>query len=139
MNPVTIGLASVDETRQRMPRAFEGTAQGAFISFPTIDLLWKVLTAKRWDILRAMTGAGPLSIREVARRVGRDVKTVHGDGHALLKAGVLERAEDGRIIFPYEPRPCGFLPPVRLTNSRDLTPQPSPPPAGTTSPAASRR
>jgi predicted transcriptional regulator len=49
-----------------------------------------------------MTGAGPLSIREVARRVGRDVKSVHGDVHALLKAGVLDHAADGRILFPYD-------------------------------------
>jgi predicted transcriptional regulator len=42
-----------------------------------------------------MTGAGPIAIREVARRVHRDVKSVHGDIQALLKAGVLER---GRIV-----------------------------------------
>ena len=33
--------------------------------------------------------------------MGRDVKAVHGDVTALLKAGVLERVEDGRILFPY--------------------------------------
>ena len=75
---------------------------GAFIGSPTVELLWKVLTAKRWEILRAMTDAGPLSIREVARRVGRDVKTVHADVHALLKAGVIDRSGDGRIAFPYD-------------------------------------
>jgi predicted transcriptional regulator len=47
-----------------------------------------------------MTGAGPLAIREVARRVERDVKSVHGDVQSLLKAGVLDRAGDGRIVFP---------------------------------------
>ena len=102
MNAVTIGISSVEETRQRMLRAFDGAAQGAFISFPTVELLWKVLTAKRWEILRAMTEAGPVSIREIARRVGRDVKTVHGDVHALLKAGVIDRSEDGRVVFPYD-------------------------------------
>lgn len=49
-----------------------------------------------------MTGAGPLSIRAVARQVGPDVKSVHGDVQALLKAGVLDHAEDGRILFPYD-------------------------------------
>ena len=47
-------------------------------------------------------GAGPVSIRGIARRVGRDVKTVHGDVHALLKAGVVDRAEGGRVVFPYD-------------------------------------
>ena len=34
--------------------------------------------------------------------VARDVKSVHGDVQALLKAGVLDRAADGRIMFPYD-------------------------------------
>jgi hypothetical protein len=33
--------------------------------------------------------------------VHRDVKTVHGDIQALLKAGVLERTNIGGIVFPY--------------------------------------
>jgi predicted transcriptional regulator len=61
-----------------------------------------VLTAKRWEILKTMTGAGPLAIREIARRVGRDVKAVHGDVHVLLNAGLLDKAEDGKVVFPYD-------------------------------------
>ena len=48
-----------------------------------------------------MAGAGPVSIREVARRVGRDVKGVHSDVAALLKCGVLTRTREGKIIFPF--------------------------------------
>ena len=32
-----------------------------------------------------------MTIREAARRVHRDVKAVHGDVHALLNAGVLQK------------------------------------------------
>jgi predicted transcriptional regulator len=102
MAAVTIGIADLDDTKSRMLRAFEGRGQGAFISFASVELLWKVVTPKRWEMLRAMTGAGPLAIREISRRVGRDVKSVHGDVSALLKAGVIERTEDGRIIFSYD-------------------------------------
>jgi predicted transcriptional regulator len=102
MTTVTIGISSVEDTKARMRRAFQGKKQGAFISFATPELLWKVITPKRWEVLRAMTGAGPVAIREVARRVDRDVKSVHGDIQALLKAGVLDRADDGRIVFPYD-------------------------------------
>ena len=49
-----------------------------------------------------MTGAGPIAIREVARRVKRDVKSVHDDIRALLKAGVIDRDESDRIVFPYD-------------------------------------
>src|SRR5438128_12566076 len=102
MAAVTIGIAAVEDAKSRMRHAFEGRAQGAFISFATVELLWKVITPKRWELLRAMTGVGPLSIREFARRVRRDVKSVHGDVQALLKAGVLDHAPDGRILFPYD-------------------------------------
>ena len=49
-----------------------------------------------------MTGRGPVTIRGLARELGRDVKGVHGDVHALLDAGVLDRTEEGRILFPYD-------------------------------------
>jgi predicted transcriptional regulator len=64
--------------------------------------LAQLVAPKRWEVLRVMTGEGPLAIREVARRVKRDVKSVHGDVHALLKAGVVDRTKEGRIRFPYD-------------------------------------
>ncbi len=79
------------------------------ISFATPELLWKVLTAKRWELLKALCGAGPVSIREAARRVARDVKGVHGDVTALLEAGLLNRTESGAIEFPYEAIKVEFL------------------------------
>ena len=80
----------------------KGKPQAARISFATPELLWKVLTAKRWGLLKAMAGEGPLSMREVARRVDRDVKAVHGDVHALLDAGLVDKTENGRIEFPFD-------------------------------------
>jgi predicted transcriptional regulator len=67
------------------------------------------LTAKRWEILKAMCGRGPLSIREIARLVGRDVKAVHGDVQALNLAGVLDKTETGRAIFPYQAVHVDFM------------------------------
>ena len=83
--------------------------KSARISFATPELLWKVLTVKRWELLKAFCGAGSISIREAARRVGRDVKAVHGDVVALLNAGLLDRSDDGGIIFPYESVKVEFL------------------------------
>lgn len=108
MNAVTLSVASLDEISRRVGAAFRGEKQGSRISFASIELLWKVLTAKRWELLKAMTGQGRMTIREAARRVGRDVKAVHNDVHALLRAGVIERAEGG-IIFPYDAVRVDFL------------------------------
>ena len=79
------------------------------ISFATPELLWQVLTAKRRELLKVLCGAGPVSIREAARRVGRDVKAVHGDVKALLNAGVLDHTEEGNIVFPFEAVKVEFL------------------------------
>ena len=51
-----------------------------------------------------MTGAGPTTIREAARRMGRDVKAVHGDVQTLLKAGIMQKTDKGLIVFP-----CGAV------------------------------
>ena len=83
--------------------------KSARIGFATPELLWKVLTAKRWELLKALCGAGPVSIREAARRVDRDVKAVHGDIMALLNAGLLNRAEKGGVEFPFEAVKVEFL------------------------------
>ncbi len=102
MRTVTLGIASRDKMSQRFLQALEGEAQGSFISFESPALLFKLLTGKRWELLRAMTGAGPMSIREAARRLGRDVKAVHGDIQALLNAGILQKTENGRVEFPFD-------------------------------------
>lgn len=101
MNTITLSVASREDVNRRALAAFEGKRQGAHFSFASTDLLWQTLTRKRWELLQAMTGQGAMSIREAARRVGRDMKAVHGDIHALMKAGLIDRAERG-VIFPYD-------------------------------------
>jgi predicted transcriptional regulator len=54
------------------------------------------------DILKAMTGAGQLGIREVSRKVGRDVSAVHRDLQTLIVAGIVDRTDDGKVVFPYD-------------------------------------
>src|SRR5258706_4002591 len=111
MNTVVLEVRSLKETLADTARAMKtGRAEReARISFATSELLWEVLTAKRWELLKVLCGAGPLSIREAARRIGRDVKAVHGDITALLEAGVLIRASDGRIEFPFDAVKVEFL------------------------------
>lgn len=83
--------------------------KSARISFANPELLWRVFTAKRWDLIKALCGAGPVSIREAARRVSRDVKAVHADVKALLLAGVLDKTELGLVEFPYDTVKVEFL------------------------------
>lgn len=111
MKTVTLDVRTPGESLADFVRVWKsGKAErSARISFATPELLWKVLTAKRWELLKAICGAGPISIREAARRVERDVKAVHGDVTALLDAGILDRVADGRIVFPFEAVKVEFL------------------------------
>ena len=102
MKTVTLQLASLDDVKRRARDAFKGTKPGARISFASPELLFRLMTAKRWELIRAMAGAGPITIRAAARRVDRDIKAVHGDVHTLLDAGILHKTESGRIVFPFD-------------------------------------
>ncbi len=111
MKTVVLEVRSLREALDDATRAMKTgrSDREARISFASPELLWQVLTAKRWELLKAMCGAGPLSIREAARRVGRDVKAVHGDVKALLDAGVLSRNAAGAIEFPFESVKVEFM------------------------------
>lgn len=111
MKTVTLEVRRPEESMAEFVRVWKSgkPQRSARISFATPELLWKVLSAKRWELLKALCGAGPVSIREAARRVHRDVKAVHGDVTALLSAGLLNRTETGSIEFPYEAVKIEFL------------------------------
>jgi predicted transcriptional regulator len=94
---------------RRILRAFKGESEGAFISFESPAILFKVLSGKRWELIEVMTVGGPMTIREAARRLDRDVKSVHGDVHALLNAGILQKTEEGRIVFPFDALHVDFM------------------------------
>jgi predicted transcriptional regulator len=103
MRTVTLDVRPLRETLDNFVHVWQtGEASSPRISFESPALLFKVLTGKRWELLNALTGAGPVTIREAARRVARDVKAVHGDVHALLNVGILSRTDDGRVVFPFD-------------------------------------
>ena len=111
MKTVILDVRTPDESMAAFARAWKTgkPEKSARLSFATPQLLWKVLTAKRWELLKVLCGAGPVSIREAARRVGRDIKAVHSDVTRLLNAGVLERADGGGIVFPFDAVKVEFL------------------------------
>ena len=50
----------------------------------------------------AAQGKGELSVRELARVVGRDAKRVHEDVGILAELGLLERKDVGGVLCPYK-------------------------------------
>ena len=110
MKTVTIDVRPLTDTLGDFTQAWKsGKPSAPRISFESPELMFKVLSGKRWELLNAMTGAGAMSIREASRRVERDVKAVHGDVTALLNAGLLSKTDDGMIIFPYDAIHVDFM------------------------------
>ena len=102
MTTLIIDVASLDAVKASMKAAFRGEAQGCSYTFLTGADLLSTLTANRWAIVKAMTGAGPLGVRELARRVGRDIKGVHTDAQVLVQCGLVDKTADGKLHLPYD-------------------------------------
>ncbi len=109
MSMVTIGVLQRDVINARFIKAFNGDAQDHFRGFETTADLWKTLTPRRWAILNAITGLGPVSLCEIVRRVGCQVKIVHEDVAVLVNAGLLNRRKDGAIEFPFDAVHVDFM------------------------------
>ena len=77
------------------------TYQGEVLNFESPAHFFGQLTEKRWEIVRAAQGKGELSVRELARAVGRDVKRVQEDVVSLAGLGLLERTESGGVMCPF--------------------------------------
>ena len=104
MKTVVFGIQTLDSVLTDFSAAWK-TGEGAAsarIGFETWELMHKVLSPKRLEIVRAMAGAGALSIREIARRVGRDFKGVHSDVSLLVQTGVVDKDVSGKLVFPYD-------------------------------------
>jgi len=99
---LTIGVASLSEVKARMKAALRGQCDAtARFTFASSEDLLRTLNPNRWGLLQAMAGAGSIGVRELARRVGRDVKGVHTDAAALVACGLIDKADDGALHFPY--------------------------------------
>lgn len=86
-------------TAARLSRAPD--YQGETLNFETPGAFFAGLTARRWTLVQLLLGAGEISVRELARRAGRDVKRVHEDVTALTELGLMERTTQGGVVCPY--------------------------------------
>lgn len=103
MDTLRIEVASDDEFNARIVQAVErGEPQPPGYFFDTEEALLDTLTGNRFAILKALAGAGPVGVRELARRVGRDVRAVHADAQRLAAMGLIDKTGDGKLHFPYK-------------------------------------
>ncbi len=82
-------------------RAQRGRPGHDTLNFESPEAFFVHLTPRRWALLQALLGAGELPVRELARRLGRDVRRVHDDVRALAELGLVERTATGGVRCPY--------------------------------------
>lgn len=99
---ITIDPDWQEGLRRAARRAVSGRYRGETLNFESPEAFFARLTPKRWALVRALLGAGELPVREVARRVGRDVRRVHDDVVSLTGLGLVERTERGGVRCPYD-------------------------------------
>jgi len=82
-------------------RRTEGRSPLHILSLADLPLLLRTLTAARWELLERLREAGPLSIYQLAKRLGRDYKNVHTDVSRLVEVGLIEK-RDGRVHVAWD-------------------------------------
>lgn len=72
------------------------------LHFTDAALLFKCLSSRRFDLLRHLREAGPMSIRKLAGELKRDYKNVHTDVKELACVGLIEQTDDGLLNVPWD-------------------------------------
>jgi len=72
------------------------------LSFADLPLLMKNLSPARWELLRRLKGAGPLTIFALAKLLARDYKNVHTDVARLLDLNLVEKNQDGKVSVSWQ-------------------------------------
>ena len=98
--PLESSLARAAQTMEALERG-ETPAPYFSIGFSNIGQLLATFTPRRWDLLAVLREGGPMTIAELARRLKRDYKNVHGDVEKLSEWQAVERDEKGRAVAPY--------------------------------------
>ncbi len=65
------------------------------VTFASWEALARVMTGKRFELLRHLHRQPAHSVADLARALGRDYKRVHEDVEALVAAGLVERDAEG--------------------------------------------
>jgi len=103
-----IRVAPAADALDRFEAAWNRRAEGRpvrtlhVLTVSTLPQLLRTLSPARWALLELLRRDGPLSIYELSRRLQRDYKNVHTDVTQLAALGVIERANDNRVLVPWD-------------------------------------
>ena len=105
---IEVGVGSLSDALDRFERTWadarkrSGAAAEIRLTFEGLPVLLANLTPARWTLLEQLRRAGPVSINELARRLGRHYKNVHTDVSRLIELGLIERRPDQRVAVLWD-------------------------------------
>jgi predicted transcriptional regulator len=91
------------DTLDRLERWDAGEAVPHVVNFQNPSDLRALLTDRRVELLRSIMTERPASIRQLAERLDRDVKSVHEDLQVLAEYDIVHFQRDGRAKRPFVP------------------------------------
>lgn len=99
LKTVRIVVERHEETDKRWRKAFKGRAKSKaneeIISVSSFEILGKIFSPTRLEILAAIPILKPKSIAELSRLMKRDFKNVYSDVRFLADLGLLNLREEG--------------------------------------------
>lgn len=102
MRTVVVKVGSLAEGLEGFKRAWKSRKhQGEYVTFDSLETLLATLTSRRWTLLRTLQAGGKMSLRELSRQSGRDVRRVHEDVHKLIDVGLIEQDAEG-VFVPFD-------------------------------------
>jgi predicted transcriptional regulator len=106
---VSIAVGSAEEAAREITVAWHRAERGeaplepiAKILFTDLETLLRMLTPRRFALLKQLREMGSTSIRALSKALGRDYKTVHMDVVELARLGLIERTEEGLVQVPWD-------------------------------------
>jgi len=89
---------AMKEMGERFVKAWKtGKSDGDLLQFESPASLFRVLTAKRWELIERLQTTEPTTLRGLARELDRDVKRVHEDVNMLIKHGLVIRTPEPKV------------------------------------------
>lgn len=103
---LTIGSSAEEAAARRFVDAWHRAEKGEIfrerhLAFESWETFTRTLTGKRLELLRHIHRHPAVSVRALAKALGRDYSNVHADVQALCAAGLVD-VSDGGVRADYE-------------------------------------
>lgn len=104
---LNIHVGSLDEMGRRFGAAWKAAEAGRdpardHVTFLSLEAFMAAMSPRRLDLMRHLRREGPMSVRRLARDVGRDYKSVHREIAMLVLAGLVERRAKDEVAVSWD-------------------------------------